>query len=289
MRIAIISGKGGTGKSSVISSLAYALSKHRKLVLIDADSDCPNQHILFKGRVKVKKPISVSKIASIDYSKCTGCGACVNACTFRAIGIVGGKVFVNETYCEGCGGCTIICPKNAVKQSPEKSGSLRVIETENFPLAYGHLLPGRSKTGRMVFEARKLADKIAKKRKIELTLIDAPPGIGCPVIASITGCNHVIGIVEPTPTGLANLRRALEVAEHFKIPYSIIMNKEGISKKYEKMIAKRFGKKLIARIPYDEEIPHLLAKGIPPILGNGAAAKSIKELCKKIDALIECW
>ncbi len=103
----------------------------------------------------------------------------------------------------------------------------------------------------------------------------------------MTGCDHVIGIAEPTPAGLANLERALGVAEHFKIPYSVVMNKEGLSKKYEKKIANRFGKKLIARIPYDEEIPRLLASGIPPILGEGKGAKGLRELAEKVKALIK--
>lgn len=286
MRIAIISGKGGTGKSSITSSLAYSLGKRKRIVLVDADSDCPNQHILFKGRVRMKKPISVSKIALVDLEKCTGCGKCAKACMFDAIRLAGAAAAVDGVGCEGCGACVVACPEKAIKLIPVKSGSLIVSETRDFPLVYGRLLPGRSGTGRMVFNARKLADEVAKRRKAGLIIIDAPPGIGCPVIAAIAGCNHVIGVAEPTPAGMVNLERALQVAEHFRIPYSIVMNKEGLSKKYERKIAGKFGKKLIARIPYDEEIPRLLAAGTLPILGKGRGAKALRKLAEGVIGMI---
>lgn len=282
MKIAFVSGKGGTGKSTVTASIAHELSRQNKLVLVDADSDCPNQHIVFGGLTKTKKPISVSKLASVDLKKCIGCGKCVSVCTFNAVAVSRGKAQVSRIGCEGCGACVIACPKKAVSLIPVKSGSLVVSETKTFPLVYGHLLPGASGTGKMVFEARKLAEELAGKKGIELTLIDAPPGIGCPVIASVMNCDYVIGVVEPTPASLRNLKRVLDVVRHFKIPYSVVVNKCGLSSKQETVITRRFGKKIIAHVPYDEEIPRLLARGIPPILGKGNGAKGLMKLAGKL-------
>lgn len=286
MKIAILSGKGGTGKSSATSSIALALSKKRKLVLVDADADCPNQHILFPGKKLKEKEISVSKTAIIDYRKCSRCMLCVKACTFGAMKKVDGKPFVDEIGCEGCGACAVVCPNKAITLAPEKSGSITAVKTKHFPLVYGRLLPGRSGTGKVVYEIKKLAEEIGKKEKANLMLIDSSPGIGCPVIASITGCDHVVGIVEPTPTSIAALERALTVVVHFNIPFSIAVNKVGISEENERRIEREFGKNIIARIPYDEEIPRLLAKGVPPILGKGKGANGFKELAGAVEDII---
>lgn len=274
MKIVILSGKGGTGKSCVTSALASVLDS---VVLVDADVDCPNQHLLFRGKETSRRPFSASKLAVIgdnspldkDYS---------GICQFGAIKRRGDSLYVDETRCEGCGACVIAFPELEIKLKPKNSGELITKETEKFPLVYGKLIPGESGSGRVVFEIKKIADEIAREKGIPLTLIDAPAGIGCPVIAAVTGCDYAIGVVEPTPASIANLERALKVVEHFNIPFSIIMNKVGISEKYEKKIKEMFGNRFAAEIPYDEEIPHLLAEGIPPLNGKGKAAQSLREL-----------
>jgi MinD superfamily P-loop ATPase len=161
-----------------------------------------------------------------------------------------------------------------------------VRETERFPLVYGRLLPGESGSGRIVHEARRIGDEIAEERDAELVLVDAPAGIGCPVIAAVAGCEYAIGVLEPTPAGMANLERALQVLEHFGIQYSVVMNKVGISRENERKAVRKFGKKLIAKIPYDEGIPRLLANGVPPVLGEGKAAESFRRLAGKVKAII---
>ncbi len=304
MNIAIVSGKGGTGKSSLTSSLAFALSEKKKIVLVDADSDCPNQHIFFPGKKTKETPISVSKTALVDAKKCSGCGKCVDACQFGAVALAHGVAEIDGFRCEGCGACAVVCPEKAISLRPERSGNLIVVrtnfrrnlaalelansntKTKNFPLVYARLLPGRSGTGKMVYNARKLAEKIAEKTAAGLVLVDAPPGIGCPVIASIAGCDYVIGVVEPTPTSMTNLERALKVVEHFGIPYFVVMNKTGLSEKHENVIRRKFGKRLLASIPYDEEVPKLLARGIPPINGQGPAAKAFALFVKRLEELV---
>jgi len=285
MRIVVLSGKGGTGKSCVVSSLALEISKRRKLVLVDGDADCPNQHIIFPGRDVRKEKLYVSKIAVVNYRKCNLCRKCLEACQFGALKAEKG-IKVDELRCEGCGACVLACPPGAVKLVPKLTGGMFVRETKNFPLVYGKLIPGESGSGKIVHELKKEGDEIARERGAELVLVDAPAGIGCPVIAAVAGCDYAIGVLEPTPAGMKNLERALEMVEYFKIPYCIVMNKVGISRENERKAVRRFGRKIAARIPYDEEIPQLLAEGIPPVLGKGEAARSFRKLAEKMESLL---
>lgn len=284
MKVAILSGKGGTGKSSFTSSLALGMSK-KNLVLVDADVDCPNQHILFPGETLRKEPLYVSKIAVFDESRRVPSSRCAEVCRFGAMEIIDGKAVIDRIKCEGCGACVLACPE-ALKLVPKLGGEMVVKETQHFPLVYGRMEPGESGSGRVVFEVKKVADEIAKERGAALTLVDAPAGIGCPVIAAVTGCDYAVGVVEPTPASIANLERALEVVKHFRIPFSVIINKEGISEKYGKKIAERFGRRLIARIPYDEEVPRLLAHAIPPIRGEGEGAKGFQEAVEAVEKVL---
>ncbi|MFH1393836.1 MAG: ATP-binding protein [Candidatus Micrarchaeota archaeon] len=287
MKVAILSGKGGTGKSSFTSSLALSMSK-KKLVLVDADVDCPNQHIMFPGKTLRREPLHVSKTAVFDETKHNASSRCAEVCRFGAIKIVDGKAIIDRIKCEGCGACVLACPE-AIKLVPKLSGELIVRETQQFPLVYGKLEPGESGSGRVVFEVKKAADSIAKEKGAELILVDAPAGIGCPVIAAVIGCDYAVGVVEPTPASIANLERALEVVRHFSIPFSVVINKAGISEIYEKKIKECYGDKVIALIPYDEEVPRLLAQAIPPIRGNGKGAEGFKKAVEAVEKAMETF
>ena len=285
MRIVVLSGKGGTGKSCIVSSLAVELSKRRKLVLIDADADCPNQYIIFPGKDVKGKKLYVSKTVVVNYRKCNLCRECLRACQFGALE-VGNKIKVDELRCEGCGACVLVCPRGALKLVTKLTGGMFIRETKKFPLVYGKLIPGESGSGKIVHELRKEGDETAWQREAGLVLVDAPAGIGCPVIASVAGCDYAIGVLEPTPAGMKNLERALEMVRYFNIPYCIVMNKVGISRKNEGKAVRKFGGKIVARIPYDEEVPQLLAEGIPPVLGKGKAAQSFRKLAEKVESLV---
>jgi MinD superfamily P-loop ATPase len=285
IKVVILSGKGGTGKSSFTSSLALGMSE-KKIVLADADVDCPNQHILFPGKTMRKEALYVSKIAEFDGSKKISLNLREEICRFDALRIVNNKALINRSKCEGCGACAIVSPE-ALRLAPKLSGELIVRETELFPLVYGKLEPGESGSGRVVFEVKKAAESIAKEINASITLVDAPAGIGCPVIAAVTGCDYAVGVVEPTPASITNLKRALEVVEHFNIPFSVVINKAGISEIYEKKINDEFGGRLIAKIPYDEEIPRLLAQAVPPIKGKGNGAVGFKKAVDAVEKIIE--
>jgi len=278
MKITAISGKGGVGKSSIVASIAIALKDTKKIVLVDADADCPNQHLLFQGKELLSKPLSVSHLAEIDYSKCTSCGACRDVCKFEAMDFEG-KPRINPLFCEGCGACSIICPRGAIAITQVESGIAKVVHTdEGFRLVYGKLHAGKSGSGKIVQEVR----KIASKYPADITLIDAAAGIGCPIIASVTGVDYTIGIVEPTPSSISDLERVLRTVSHFKVPFGIVINKVGLSKENEAEIRETWPGKILAEIPYNPEIPRLLAKGRPLIYANPQISSKIRELSVEI-------
>ncbi len=281
MKIIILSGKGGTGKSSITASIACELKD--RFVLVDADSDCPNQHLLFPGEIIKQQELNLTETSIISKDYSSSIKTLDDLCRFGAIFEKKGRLGVDKRKCTGCGNCIITRSAGSAILVPKRTGELIVIETKKFSLVYGRLEPGESGSGKMVFEIKKTADELGRKNSTNLILIDAPAGIGCPVIAAVTGCDYALGVVEPTPASIANLERALEVVKHFNIPFSVIMNKSGLSKKYEKEINRKFGNAIIATIPYDEELPHLLARGVPPVKGNGKAAVALKELVKKVE------
>ena len=284
MKIVVLSGKGGTGKTSVAASLAVALSDKYKILLVDADVDCPNEHLVFEGKEIEKKDVYASKLAvakkSIPYEECKG------ICQFDAIKEVNGKAVVDARACEGCGACSVACPE-AFELKDIKSGEMIIYKGKEFNLVSGKLLPGEKNSGKVVHEIRKKADEIEKKENIEVVLIDSAAGIGCPVIASVMGCNYAIAVVEPTPASISSLKRAIEVVKHFAIPYSLVINKVGLSKENEDRIRKELGESLLGEIPYDEELPKLLANKIPPIKGEGKSADALKNISGNVEKIIE--
>jgi MinD superfamily P-loop ATPase len=157
---------------------------------------------------------------------------------------------------------------------------------KEFSLVSGKLLPGEKNSGKIVHEIRKKADEVAENENAKTILIDSAAGIGCPVIASVMGCDYAILVVEPTPASISSMGRALEVVSHFSIPYSIVLNKSGISKENEERIRREFGESIIGEIPYDEELPKLLARKIPPIRGSGSAARALRQISENVEKTI---
>jgi len=283
MKIVVLSGKGGTGKTSLAASLAVFISENHKILLVDADVDCPNEHLIFEGKEKEKKDVYASKIAvlkkEIPFEKCRG------ICQFDAIKDENGNAAVDARACEGCGACAVACPE-AFEMKDIKTGDMVVYEGAKFNLVSGKLLPGEKNSGKIVHEIRKKADEVAENENDEVILIDSAAGIGCPVIASVMGCNYAVVVVEPTPASISSVKRAIEVVKHFAIPYSVVMNKAGLSEENEEMIRKELGQNIIGEIPYDKELPKLLANKIPPIKGKGKSAQALMKISENIEKTI---
>lgn len=280
-KIAVLSGKGGVGKSMLSSALAMLFSKDFKIVAVDCDADAPNLAIWLNEMNGWDKTIKVIASArpEIDYTECNGCGLCAEKCRFGAIKMENGSPIINPFLCEGCGVCELVCPKKAIKLKPIQNGEIKIKKTKyGFPLISGNLFPGETGSGKVVTEIKKEAEKF----NYDLMLIDSAPGTGCPVTASLRDANFAILITEPTVSGISDLKRVLEVVEYFKIPYRIVINKWDINKKMSQRIEKGGGKKLLGKISYDKRVFKAISR-LTPIMETSLKAKEeIKIIYKKI-------
>ncbi|KPJ55169.1 hypothetical protein AMJ47_01485 [Parcubacteria bacterium DG_72] len=284
MKLVIASGKGGVGKSMLTSALAILFAKDKKVLAVDCDVDAPNLAIWLGGVRNWDKtlPVITSAKPEIDFKKCNGCGLCAEKCRFEAIKMIKGRPEINPFLCEGCGACEVICPQNAITLKDVQNGEIRIKRTEyGFPLVSGQLYPGETGSGKVVTEIKKEAEKF----KYDLMLIDSSPGTGCPVIASLQDSNFAILVTEPTPSGFTDLKRVLEVVNHFNIPYVLVINKWDINKNLSQKIEKWSGSKLLGKISYDKKIFKAIANLKPILETNLKVKKEVKEIFKNLNQL----
>lgn len=256
-QLVVLSGKGGTGKTTVTASF-FALAD--SVIAADCDVDAPNLHLLLNPEEIDSGFFRGSYAAVIDESKCTRCGICEENCPFGAIE----DCRVNHLLCEGCGVCTLVCPEDAVEMEHEVTGRSFISETSYGPLVHGLLFPGSEATGKLVTETKRMALEVAGERGLETILVDGSPGIGCPVIASVAGADLVLAVAEPTRSGLWGLERISGVADHFEVPMEICLNKADINSDIAAQVrsfASSRGTELIGEIPFDEEVNSATSEG----------------------------
>jgi len=282
--IIVLSGKGGVGKSSVAASLAVVLSKKNRIVCADCDVDASNLSLVLGAEQKEWKSISTNQKVTFDLEKCSSCRKCIDSCFFNAIEWVDNKPRLKEFSCEGCGVCKIVCPSNAVKEIDIENAELGYSKTRyGFDVVSAQLGVGESGSGKIVSEVKKKAAGMTKDA--DIMLIDSAAGIGCPVIASVTGSDYAIVVAEPTPSGFSDMKRVLEVVDHFKIPYGILINKSDINTEYAKKIesfAKKRGVDILARIPYDRAFVDALVNLTPVILHKESLRPVFEEIAGKL-------
>ncbi len=253
-QLAIVSGKGGTGKTTIAAAFA-ALAKNK--VMVDCDVDAADLHLLLRPKVLVQEKYFGGRSPHVYLEKCTQCGLCAGICRFNAID----NGVVDPVSCEGCGFCSHICPEGVITMEEAFSGDWFVSETPHGPFVHARLGIGEENSGKLVTMVRKQAMEIAKERNLELILIDGPPGIGCPVTASLTGVNLVLTITEPTLSGIHDLERILKLAEHFKIPSMVCINKFDINLQNSDQIVNYVesnGAKIVGKIPYEPKVVEAL-------------------------------
>jgi MinD superfamily P-loop ATPase len=222
MELAVISGKGGTGKSSITAAITALL---KNVVLADCDVDAANMYLLFSPINTEVKTFKGAEKAVIDYNSCTNCSKCMLYCRFDAISKPAGKITISEVFCDGCGLCEKICPVNAIKMIPSENSNMISGDFRFGKMVYGRLAPGEENSGKLVNMVRDKAKEIAKSNNIEHIIIDGPPGIGCPVISTVTGVDYALIVTEPSLSGMHDLKRTIELVSNFNFNYGVLINK----------------------------------------------------------------
>jgi len=280
--IVVISGKGGTGKTSLVASLA-ALAEQS--VLADCDVDAADLHLVLDPRIKQTTDFSGGKSAKILTDKCTSCGKCFELCRFGAIVKDGNKMpvyAVDHIACEGCGVCSYFCPEQAIEFKPSVNGQWFISDTRYGPMVHARLGIAEENSGKLVSLVRNQAKMIAEKENLSHVIVDGPPGIGCPVIASVTGANVVLIVAEPTVSGEHDLERVIELVRYFKIPACLCINKFDINPDMSERIevkAKANRVRTVGRVRYDRTVTGAQIKRLPVVeLTNSPAAEDIREI-----------
>ncbi|HDS44526.1 MAG TPA: 4Fe-4S dicluster domain-containing protein [Methanomicrobia archaeon] len=283
-QLTVISGKGGTGKTTLVG--AFAVLAENK-VIADCDVDAPDLHLLLHPELKSKQEFKGLKVAVMDKSLCIECGTCAETCRFNAIVSTEDSGYaVNPARCEGCGACVYTCPQEALSLQERVSGYAFVSTTEYGPMVHAQLNIAEEASGKLVTVVRELAREIAEREGRELILIDGAPGIGCPVIASLSGVDLALIVTEPTMSGMHDLERIMAVATHFGITSAVCINKYDLSEKNSERIAafcQRRGVALVGKIPYDPVVTAAMVAGLPVVaFSDGEVSKTIRAMWERI-------
>lgn len=277
--IVIISGKGGTGKTILIASLA-ALAKSK--VMVDCDVDAADLYLLLHPVTQETQEFWSGQKAVIDREKCTECGLCQEVCRFNAIN----EFQVDTISCEGCGFCYNICPEEAITMQENLSGRWFTSDTRYGPLVHARLGIAQENSGKLVAVVRQQAKLIAEKQQLDYILSDGPPGIGCPVISSISGVNLAVIVTEPTLCGIHDLDRVIGVCHHFAVPVIVCINKYNLNEDNTRQIetyCHNQGIEVAARIPFDNVVTEALVKGLPVVeYSDNSVSQQIKALWHSI-------
>ena len=257
-QIVIISGKGGTGKTVITGAFA-ALAKNK--VMADCDVDAADLHLLLKPTVKEKHEFRSGKTAKIEKKLCNKCGECINVCRFDAISE---DFVINPISCEGCAFCSFICPEGAIKMEENISGEWFISDTRFGPMVHAKLGIAEENSGKLVSLVRKQAKDLAEKENCDWVIVDGAPGIGCPVIASLSGIDRAVVITEPTLSGLHDADRVINVARHFKVETRLVINKYDLNLDMTKEIEKycqEHNVGLIGKIGFDKSVVKAMVDG----------------------------
>ncbi len=252
--IVILSGKGGTGKTTL--SAAFA-TLNNNVIMADCDVDAANLHLILKpDNYHIEKFITGYK-AVINYDTCDNCGLCIRYCRFDAIAYKNGRVAVSETSCDGCKLCSRICPAHSISMIPGDKSLWYIGNYRNGKMVHARLAPGEENSGKLVNVVREYAQKTAVETEWETIIIDGPPGMGCPVISSVTGANKVIIVTEPTRSGIHDMKRMLELMSDFKIKSFVVINKYDLNNDMTDQITgwcSDMKIPVIGKIPFDDQI-----------------------------------
>jgi len=284
MEIAIISGKGGTGKSSI--SAAFA-TMNNEVVLADCDVDAANLFLLFNPSHEEEEVYIGAQTAVIDYNQCTNCQLCINYCRFDAISLKNDIVTISEVSCDGCFLCSHICPEKAINMIPSDKSRMYSGSFRKGKMVYGRLAPGEENSGKLVTMVRDKAKKLSVENEIDTVILDGPPGIGCAVISTITGVKKVVIVTEPTISGLHDMQRTMGIVQKFKLQAYVIINKCDLNPAMSKQIEEWCNENGITKtwqLPFDKQMVEAMVQGKSILEHNPALdiSKKLREIWNKI-------
>lgn len=271
-QLVVLSGKGGTGKTTVAAALAHLASQELSLVLADADVDAANLELLLAPTKVEEQDFIGGQVAVVDPARCTACGVCASICRFDAIvapssyGAGEGAYRVDAQACEGCAACFYQCPEQAIRMERQRAGRWFRSDTRLGPLFHAHLFAGQENSGKLVTLIKQRARQLAEALGASLLLVDGPPGIGCPVIAATANADLALLVTEPTVAGVHGLERILSTTAHFRVPATVVINKADLNPAQSDKIAAfcvERGVEVIGRIPYDHVVTEAMVQGRP--------------------------
>lgn len=284
-QIAILSGKGGTGKTTVAASFA-TLSKNA--VFADCDVDASNLHLLLSPEIIETIEFKGLELATINHEKCNRCNLCAEKCRFDAV-----KDFtIDPIHCEGCGVCAMVCPDDAIDMVERICGHAYISETRYGPMSHARLDPGMENSGKLVTLVRRNAKKLAEDGDHDLILVDGPPGIGCPAIASLAEIDYGILVTEPTLSGIHDLKRALKLLEYFSVNPLVCVNKYDLNEENTSIIqsfCRDYYIEVIGLIPFDPTVTRAMVAGKPVVEfePDCPASEKIHEIWNKISSFFK--
>lgn len=259
-QIVVISGKGGTGKTILTASFA-ALAQNK--VMVDCDVDAADLHLLLQPEIKERHEFRSGMTALINAEICEQCGQCISVCRFDAISE---DFIVDPVSCEGCTICSYVCPAGAITLEENISGEWFISNTKYGPLVHAKLGIAEENSGKLVTQVRQAAKEIAEKDNLDYVIIDGPPGIGCPVIASLSGVDLAVIVTEPTLSGIHDMERVAQVSRHFGVPTKVVINKYDINPDNSeeiKKICQKVDIKVIAQLPFSQKVSESIVQGLP--------------------------
>jgi MinD superfamily P-loop ATPase len=269
-QIVVISGKGGTGKTVLTASFA-SLAKNK--VMADCDVDAADLHLLLNPKIKERHEFRSGKTAKIDKELCQECGECIAVCRFNAIN---NDFTVDPISCEGCTICSYVCPAEAIRMEENVSGEWFISDTKYGPLVHARLGIAEENSGKLVTQVRQAAKEIAEKNNLDYVIIDGPPGIGCPVIASLASVDLALIVTEPTLSGIHDMERVTQVSKHFGVPTKVVINKYDINPDNSgeiKKICQKEDMEVVSQLPFSQKVSESIVQGVPLVefCSNGIA------------------
>jgi len=260
MIISVASGKGGTGKTLVATSLALALKDKCRVQLLDCDVEEPNDHIFLKPVITSSQAVCIP-VPSVDEAKCTDCGRCAEVCAYHAIVVLGEHVLTFPQLCHGCGACSYLCPEGAISEEPRETGTVEYGQSDGIAFVQGRLTVGEAMAPPIIRKVKAKADNNS------VVIIDTSPGTSCPVVQSIKGSDFCLLVTEPTPFGLNDLVLAVETVRELNVPCGVVINRAGLGDARVEEYCRKENIPILLTIPLDTKIARLYSRGVTLVEG----------------------